>query len=132
MKKFLTILVALFLLSSAAAHAEVKMYEGYGEYFMTEETLDFAKNQAEIVAERSVLEQVSVYVETRASMTDHELDDDEIITICKGIMHVLETRFSMESEDDGLKVKALVKAEIDTDELDALLAGEVRERLDDR
>ena len=125
MKKFLTTLVALFLLSSAA-HAEVKMYEGSGEYFMTEETLDFAKNQAEILAQRNVLEQVSVYVETRASMIDHELDNDEIITISRGILRVLETRFSMESEVDGLAVKALVKVEIDTDELDALLAEEVQ------
>lgn len=125
MKKFLTTLVALFLLSSAA-YAEVKTYEGSGEYFMTEETLDFAKNQAEILAQRNVLEQVSVYVETRASMIDHELDNDEIITISRGILRVLETRFSMESEVDGLAVKALVKVEIDTDELDALLAEEVQ------
>ena len=123
------LVVALIFFTSATACAEIKSYEGVGEYFMTDETIDYAKNQAELSAQRNVLEKVSVYVKKISVMIDHELDEDEIITISAGILHVIDTKFSMTAEDDGILIKSIVTAQIDTDELEKLLEQEIKSRL---
>ena len=115
------LLIVAGLLTAATAQAAIQTYSGVGEYFMTEETVDFAKHEAELAAERKILEEVSVYVKAKASTEDHELDEDEIITICAGILRVTETKFSMASDAEGVIVQAFVTAEFDTDELDTLL-----------
>ena len=112
-----------------AAHAEIQTYEGVGEYLMTDETLDFAKNQAELAAQRDLLEKICVYIKVQSTMIDHELDEDEIITISAGILHVIDTKFSMTAEDDGILIKSIVTAQIDTDELEKLLEQEIKSRL---
>lgn len=40
----LIIFPILFFMS--VTRAEIQTYEGFGEYFITDETVDFAKNQA--------------------------------------------------------------------------------------
>lgn len=120
-------IVTSFLLATTA-HAEIKTYTGIGEYLLTEETLDFAKNRAELEAERNVLEQVSVYIRGRSMMIDNELDEDEIITIGAGVLHVTETKFSFEDDAEGILVKAFVTAKIDVDELEKLLEQAIKER----
>lgn len=128
--RWITVLsiVTSFLLTTTA-HAEIKTYTGIGEYLLTEETLDFAKNRAELEAERNVLEQVSVYIRGRSMMIDNELDEDEIITVGAGILHVTETKFSFESDAEGILVKAFVTAKIDVDELEKLLEESIKERV---
>ena len=122
----LLIFTNFFIVSTA--HAEIKTYEGYGEYFMTDETVGFAKEQAELVAKRDILDKISVYVKSQSTMIDNELENDEVITISAGILHVIDTRFSMMPEDDGILIEAFVTAEIDTDELEKLLAEEIKSR----
>ena len=112
------IFFSMIFFIAMVSHAEIIVYNGVGEYFMTDETVTFAKEQAEQVAQRDILEQVSVYVEHQAKMIDHELDSDEIITISTGIIHVTDTKFSMTDENDGILVKSFVTAYIDTDELE--------------
>ena len=107
MKKFLTALFVIILLSASIACAEVKTYTGSGEYLLTEENVDFAKSRAEISAERNILDQVCVYVKAQSSLVDNELDDDEVITICAGILHVTDTNFKFEQDADGIIVKAM-------------------------
>lgn len=119
----------IFAFNASIACAEV--YTGVGEYFMTDETVDFAKNQAELEAQRNVLEKICVYVKSQSAMIDNELDNDEIITISAGIIHVIDTKFSMEPEDDLIKVKAVVTAQIDVDELKELLEHAIKERIPD-
>lgn len=120
-------IVTGFLLTTTA-HAEIKTYTGIGEYLLTEETLDFAKNRAELEAERNVLDQVSVYIRGQSMMIDNELDEDEIITISAGVLHVTETKFSFESDAEEILVKAFVTANIDVDELEKLLEQAIKER----
>lgn len=120
------IIVAGFM--AATASAAIQSYSGVGEYLMTTETVDFAKHEAELAAERYILEQVSVYVKEQASMTGHELDEAEIITIGAGILRVTDTKFQIEDDAEGLRVKAFVTAEIDTDELAALLDRATKDR----
>lgn len=91
---------------------------------MTDEPLDFAKNQAELEAQRTILESVCVFVKSRSLMLDHELDEDEVIKISRGILHVTDTKFSMDMDEDGISIKSFVTAEIDTAELDTMLEQE--------
>ena len=128
MKKFLTaLLIAMSFFTEA--HAEIETYEGTGEYFMSDETIDFAKNQAELVAQRAILDRISVYVKYESTMIDYELDEDEIITVAAGILHVIDTKFSMDNEENLIKVKAFVTAQVDTDELKKLLEQEIKNRV---
>ena len=121
--------MSFFALSEA--HAEIKIYEGVGEYLMTDETVNFAKEQAETLAQRDILEKICVYVEEESIMIDNELDKDEIITISAGILYVIDTKFSMAEDDAGIIVKSFVTAQIDTDELKILLDKAVKERISD-
>ena len=129
MRKFLMAIVVMILLASTA-HAEIKTYSGYGEYVMTDETLDFAKEQAELFAQRDVLDKVRVFVKGRSLMIDNELTDDEVTTISAGVLHVTDTKFAMDMDEDGILIKAFVTATVDTAELDTLLEQAINERTD--
>ena len=121
------ILFVVTLLFATTAHAQIQTYEGVGEYFMSDnETIDFAKNKAELDAERNVLEKICVYVRSDTEVVNSELSDDEIIIISTGILRVIDTKFSFEPKPDWTVVKSFVTAEIDTDELKALLEREVK------
>lgn len=122
------LIIAMIFLSSATTYAEIKTYEGVGEYFMTDETIDYAKEQAELEAQSDILEKISVYVKEMSVMIDHELDSDEIITASAGILRVIETKFSMESDGDGITVKSFVTAEIDIEEVVKLLEQLIKDR----
>ena len=127
-RTLLTLLTVSILLFSVA-HAEIKTYEGVGDYLMTDETVDFAKNQAELVAQRNILEQICVYVKEIAIMIDNELDNDEIVTVSAGILRIVDTKFSMMTDEAGINVKSFVTAQIDTDELKKLLEQEVKRKI---
>lgn len=120
-------LIAINLFS--VAHAEIKTYEGVGEYLMTTETVDFAKNQAELAAQRAILEQICVYIKSKSTMIDNELDNDEIVTVSAGILRIVDIKFSMKDDSDGFNVKSFVTAKIDTDELEKLLEQEVKRKI---
>lgn len=127
MKNFLTIIFAIIFLT-ATVHAATKPYTGVGEFLMTEGTVDFAKNQAELLAERDILDQICVHVKANSTLIDSELDSDEVITISAGILHVTGTKFEMSNNTDGILVKAIVIAQIDIDELEKLLEQEIKAR----
>lgn len=129
MKKFLAALLIVGNISFASTvGAEIQTYKGVGEYLMTDETIDFAKNQAELVAQRDILEKVAVYVKGISTMIDNELDSDEIITISAGVLHVTDTKFLIATADDGIIVTSFVTAEIDIDELKNLLEQIIKDR----
>lgn len=128
MKKFFAAIFALFLLT-ATAHAQIQTYTGSGEYLMSEdENVDFAKSRAAIEAERNILDQVCVYVKGQSSMIDNELDNDEVISIGAGILHVTDTKYKMLDDAGGILVKATVTAQVDIDELKTLLNQAIAER----
>ncbi|MBD3878404.1 MAG: hypothetical protein SR1Q5_01780 [Quinella sp. 1Q5] len=127
MRNFLAAIVVVILFASTA-HAEIKTYTGYGEFLMTNETIDYAKEQAELLAQRDALEKVCVFVKGQSLMIDNELSDDEVITISAGILHVTDTKFSLDMDEGGILIKSFVTAQIDTAELDTLLEREVNKR----
>lgn len=120
---------AIVLLSASVACAEVKTYTGSGEYLLTDENVDFAKSRAEISAERNILEKVCVYIKAQSTMIDNELDNDEVISICAGILHVTDTKFKIVDDADGILVTAFVTAEVDIDQLKDLLNRAINERM---
>lgn len=130
MKNFLSIVVvfAIVLSVAAPAHAETKIYRGVGEYFLTDETVDFAKNRAELSAERDALEQVCLFVKSHSAAKNFSLEDDEIIIVATGILRVIDTEFAVDNDAEGIKITAIVTAEIDNDELEKLLERAVNER----
>lgn len=64
-----------------------------GQYLMTEETLDFAKKEAEHEAQLKISEEVCTYVKMHATMIDNELNDDEVITTGAAVENVMLKRF---------------------------------------
>ncbi|MBR3747040.1 MAG: hypothetical protein IKN27_08790 [Selenomonadaceae bacterium] len=128
MKKFLTTLFAIVLLSASIAQAEIKTYTGSGEYLLTDENISFAKSRAEISAERNILDKVCVYVRANSTVIDNEFGDDEVVAICAGILHVTDTKFKIVDDADGILVTAIITAQVDVDELETLLKRAIAER----
>ena len=131
MKKFLTLLIVI-LLNMSVAHAEIKTYEGFSEFFVKDESIETAKQEVEGRAMRDILEQICIYVKSHSEATNSQLNDDEIIVISAGILRVTNTKFFIDEYNGGLLVKSFVMAEIDTDELETLLEREVKARLGER
>lgn len=132
-KILLQVIYAMFtaaiLFSNSVSHAEVKTYEGLGVYYIVgDETIDFAKEKAALLAERDAIEQVKLYIKSNSRVVNSKLLEDEIITIAAGILRVIDTKHAIEVEDDALIVKAFVTAIIDTDELENLLDNAVKNR----
>lgn len=124
------IIFVLVLLCANAAHAAVETITGVGVYYVSDdETLAYAKEQAELSAEVSALEQAAVFVKSYTAVNNFRLSDDEIIAIAAGILYVKDVSHEIGEEFDGmLVVKATVTAEIDTDEVAELLEREIQRR----
>ena len=105
------------------AQAEVKTYEGIGEYvLMSDENMDFAKHQAQLEAERNIAEQVYVYVQSQTEAEKQTLSHDEIIVVSEMIMKIIDVKHQiLPTTEDTFIVRATVKAEIDTDEIDKFM-----------
>lgn len=126
-KIFLSLIIGALLIT-ATVHAEIQTYSGFGQYFMADETIDFAKNKAELDAQRNVLEKICVYIYSQTEINANVLENDEIIAVSAGILRIVDTKFYMEPNDAGITVKAFVTAEIDIDELKTLLERAIAER----
>lgn len=130
MTKFLILLFNLLIISSFA-HAEIKTYTGVGEYVMSDfETLDVAKQRAKLYAERNAQEQAGVFVESSSTVVDSQLTKDEINTMTSGIISVTQTDYQTLPSADGksILIRATIKANIDSDEINKWLNKDVQER----
>lgn len=124
-KKLMTaILAVMILIFGTVASAEILTFEGVGEHYIENEneTLDAAKNQAKLLAERNVAEQIDVVVFSYSESQNRNLMRDEIISIIAGIMNVVDVKYFFTTEFDGvLLVKTVLTAEIDTDKIAELI-----------
>ena len=112
-------------------HAEIKTYEGVGEYVMSDfETPDIAKERAKQRAEQAAQEQAGVYVQGFTEVKNAQVTKDEIITMTNGIMQVFDVKYQTLPSTDGIGVmiRATIKANIDTSKVDEWLAKGVGER----
>ena len=131
MKKFLAALIVGSLLSGSTVSAEVRNYDGVGEYIMSDfETPDVAKQRAKLYAERNAQEKAGVYIKSYSRTSNFELVDDEIITMTNGILKVISVDYKMipMEEYGGIMYRATILASIDTDKVDEWISKGVAER----
>ena len=108
----------------STARAELETYEGHGEYLMTDETIEYAKEQAKLEAERDVIRQVCFHVTGISQISDSILDYDEISGETEGIIRIIDVKYKLIPEKDNFIICAIIKAEVDTEELDKLFKME--------
>ena len=123
MKKLLTVMIiAGNLFVSSGVDAEIRTYKGTDEYIMSEfETIDIAKQRAKQKAERAAQEQAGVFVESNTEVVNNMVTEDEIRTMTCGILKIVELpEYQLIPLSDGksLIVRATVKAQIDTDDIE--------------
>lgn len=126
------IISGMLLISSATTtHAEIKTYEGVGEYIMSDfETMDIAKQRAKQYAERNAQEQAGVYVQSFTDVINSQVTEDEIITITNGILNVTEVTYTIIPmiENNVIMFRANIKANIETNDIMKWLERSASER----
>ena len=130
MKKFLLVLIMSLIISSTV-NAEVKTYEGSDEYIMSEfETIDIAKQRARQKAERVAQEKAGVYINSYTETKNLELIKDEVIAIACGIISVIDVKYDVTPLENanGFLIRATVKANIDSDDVNKYLDKSAQER----
>ena len=129
-KKFwATCLIAGSLFLMPTAQAEVKTYEGFGEYAMGErDTLETAKQGAKDKALRNALERAGVLIQSRSRTEDLELVEDMITSQTGAVLKVIEIIY----EREDFLVKAIVTVEIDADDLNRRLEAYATSTPDDK
>ncbi len=124
-------LVLAGLAMSSPAEAEVLSLEGVGEYYMEDDSMSLskAKDEAKLLAEIDAVEQARVNVEGNTIVQNSKLTKNEITTIAAAILMVQKVDYTISSDfDDVMVVKAVIKADIDTDEIPALVERELKRR----
>lgn len=122
MKKFALIL-AVGILLGGTAEAEVRTYEGVGEYVMSDfETPDIAKQRAKQRAEVAAQEQAGIFVKSNMKVVNAQMQSDEIETMTAGIMKVHSVTYDVRPDAAGFVFTSKVMVDIDTDEIDKWLA----------
>ena len=119
MKKFLAAaLIASSLFTTSPVNAEVKTYEGIGEYVMGErDTLETAKQGAKDKALRNALEKAGVLIQSHSRSEDLELVEDVITSQTGTVLKVVEVVYDRED----FLIRATVKVDIDADDLNRRL-----------
>ncbi|MBD3878744.1 MAG: tetratricopeptide repeat protein [Quinella sp. 1Q5] len=131
MRKFLAALVLGSLMGTSPVNAEVRNYDGVGEYIMSDfETPDVAKQRAKLYAERNAQEKAGVYIKSYSKMSNFELVADEVESMTSGILKVISVNYKMipMEEYGGIMYRATVLASIDTDNVDEWISKGVSER----
>ena len=81
LKTIIAAITAGNLFLPVGVNAEIKSYDGVGEYIMSDfETPDVAKQRAKVYAERNAQEKAGVYIKSYTKTENLQLVDDEIVT----------------------------------------------------
>ena len=131
MRKFLAAVIVGSLLSASPVYAEVRNYDGVGEYIMSDfETPEVAKQRAKAYAERNAQEKAGVYIKSYSRTENLELVDDEIVTMTSGILKIISVDYKLVPMEEygGIMYRATVLASIDTDKVNEWISQGVGER----
>lgn len=121
MKKFLAFMLGGLLMANVA-NAEVRTYEGVGEYVMSDfETPDIAKQRAKARAEAAAQEKAGVLVKSNTKVVNLQLKSEEIEIITSGVMKVHSVTYDVKPDSSGFVFMSKVIVDIDTDEIDKWL-----------
>ena len=113
-------LIVIFLLSASLVGAAVEIFDGAGQYIMSDfENHDIAKQRAQQRAERDAQKKAGVALKTFSRSINSELTDDEISAVTNNIIKVSDVEivpvpFEAKGEA-GIMYRATLKATIDTD-----------------
>lgn len=108
------LVIGLIFLIAPIAHAEIKSYEGFGEYTIGErDTLETAKQGAKDRALRNALEKAGVLIQSHSRVEDFELIEDVITSVTGAVLKVLDLNF----EREDLLIRVHVTVNIDADDL---------------
>lgn len=111
--------------SAQVSQAEVRNYEGVGEYIMSDfETPDIAKQRAKARAEQHAAEQAGVYVKSYTRTVNHTLVEDEIVAMANMVIKVVDVQYITNpvSEAGGsFQIVAKIRATVDSDQVDEWL-----------
>ena len=129
--KFVRMVIFIVLSSlvlSSMVRAEVKTYEGTGEYVMSDfETPDIAKQRAKVRAEQACVEQAGVYVKSYTRTVNSIVAEDEVEAISNNIINVIEVNYIVTPIGEvggGFRVVATIKATVDSNRIDAWMERE--------
>lgn len=130
MKKFLiTALISLLAVSTVVA--EVETYEGVDEYYVlgAVENINVARERARERALRDAREKAGVYIHTLTRVVNMNMVEDEIVTVASGVLRVLDTTYEIIqlTDMDGYIIRATVKADIDTGDVEKFLQKDADE-----
>lgn len=109
-------IMACFInLITSVTHAEIKIYEGIGEYYMSDfETPNIAQQRAKQRAEQNACEQAGVYVRSYSLTRNFELKEDIIETMTNGILKIIDVQYHRENFDNNTTlIRARIRAQID-------------------
>ena len=122
--------IAIIFFSSTSS-AEIKNFVGTGEHYLKQtETIEYGRNSAKILAELDVAEQVEIHIISYSEAHGAKLTKDEIITISVALMNILDEKYSIRPDFDGvLIIAAIVTAEVDTEKIPELVEREVNRRM---
>lgn len=124
----LLMIIGLFIFLPTL-HAEMLTYEGVGEYTMTEfEMAGVAKQRAKMYAVRNAQSKAGTYIKSCSKSVDNELAEDEIIAISAGIVQIIDVKIFSVPSDEGVTFRAIVKINIDSDNIDEWLKRDPKER----
>ncbi len=120
-KIFATIICCLMM--TGTANAEVRTYEGTGQYIMSDfETPELAKQRAKQRAEIDAQEKAGVWISSNVRVVNMQLQAEEIETMTAGIMCVQSVTYDAPITDSsGFIFTAHVVVDIDTAEIERWL-----------
>ena len=124
MKTLLLLLLMIFIgnIFEPTVHAEIKIYEGVGEFEFSEESLEYAKKQAKFKAMREISEQIYLQIKSRSQVKNNVLEHNEIVAITQSLMKITKVSYSLLPSEKNHIIAAIVEAEIDTEEIEKLIS----------
>lgn len=130
MKKFLVAMLMILLIISTVK-AVVETYEGTDEYYVlgAVENINVARERARERALRDAREKAGVYIHAFTKVVNMDMVEDEIISVTSGVLRVIDTSYEIIklTDMDGFLIRATVKADIDTGELEKFLQKDAEE-----
>ena len=127
-------LSVIFLLSAAIVGAAVQIFDGTGQYIMSDDLdHEFGKKRAQQRAERDAQKKAGVALKTFSRSINSELADDAVSAVVNNIIQVSDVKivpvpFEANGEA-GIMYKATLKATIDTDGIYAWIKRDDKEKV---
>ena len=128
-KIFIVLMINFFLMSNV--NAAVETYEGTDEYYVlgAVENINVARERAKERALRDAREKAGVYIHSFSRVTNMKMLEEEIISVTSGVLRVVETAYEVVqlTDMDGYLIRAKVKADIDSDDVEKFLQKDAEE-----